>query len=106
MDNNVGILVHGDNHFIVRGPKPTPAEAIALVRHWSVIQIGATTPAALARWSITSKEFRENLTWAVVVPGDNETSLAVVQLLSELAARGVAICNVTLFDPAIYNTEA
>jgi hypothetical protein len=37
----VGILVHGDNHFIVRGPMPDPETALALTRHWSVIQIGA-----------------------------------------------------------------
>jgi hypothetical protein len=59
----VGILVHGDNHFIVRGPLPDQATARALVRHWSIIQIGATTPAALDRWRIITKEFRENLEW-------------------------------------------
>jgi len=87
----VGILVHGNNHFIVRGPLPDRATALALVRHWSVIQIGATTPPALAKWSISSREFREDLEWAVVVPGDGELSQAVVELLSELSARGVAI---------------
>ena len=46
----VGILVHGDNHFIVRGPLPARDVAFALVRYWSVIQIGATTPPALNRW--------------------------------------------------------
>jgi hypothetical protein len=39
----VGILVHGDNHFIVRGPLPDRAAAQALVRHWSLIQIGRPT---------------------------------------------------------------
>jgi hypothetical protein len=39
-----GILVHGDNHFIVRGPKPERDVALALVRHWSVIQIGVSDP--------------------------------------------------------------
>jgi hypothetical protein len=101
MDDSVGILVHGDNHFIVRGPQPDRATAFALVRHWSVIQIGATTPPALDQWRITSKEFRENLAWAIIVPGDSEPSSAVAQLLSELTARGVAICNL-----AIYNTKA
>ena len=48
----VGILVHGDNHFIVRGPLPGRDVALALVRHWSLIQIGATTPPALDRWRI------------------------------------------------------
>jgi hypothetical protein len=94
MQDTVGILVHGDNHFIVRGPKPDRETALALVRHWSVIQIGATTPAALNRWRISSKEFRENLTWAVVVPGENEISPAVAVLLGELSARGVAVLTV------------
>lgn len=65
----VGILVHGDNHFIVRGPQPDRATARALVRHWSLIQVGATTPAALQPWSISTRELRENLQWAVVAPG-------------------------------------
>jgi hypothetical protein len=39
----VGILVHGDNHFIVRGQLPDRDAARAVIRHWSIIQIGATT---------------------------------------------------------------
>jgi len=87
----VGILVHGDNHFIVRGPPPDPDHARALVRFWSVIQIGATTPPELDRWQIVTREFRENLQWAVMVPGDGATSPAVTSLLDELSARGVNI---------------
>jgi hypothetical protein len=87
----VGILVHGDNHFIVRGPLPDWPTALALVRHWTVIKIGATTPAELVPWHISSKEFREDLEWAVVVPGEKEMSPAVAQLLEELAARGTDI---------------
>jgi hypothetical protein len=87
----VGILVHGDNHFIVRGPLPDPETALDLVRHWSLIQIGATTPAALDRWHIVTREFRENLEWAVVMPGDGDVSYAVTQLLDELSIRGVTI---------------
>ena len=87
----VGILVHGDNHFIVRGPFPDRDTALALVRHWSLIQIGSTTPPVLARWQIVSKEFRENLEWAIVVPGDGAISQAVTKLLDELSARGVTI---------------
>lgn len=87
----VGILVNGDNHFIVRGPLPDPVTALALVQHWSCIRIGATTPPALDRWTIVTREFRENLEWAVAVPGDNEISPAVAQLLAELAARGITI---------------
>ena len=87
----VGILVHGDNHFIVRGPLPRPKVARALAQHWSVIQIGATTPPALKRWRIVTREFRENLEWAVVVPGDGEISLAATELLEELSARGIIV---------------
>ena len=87
----VGILVHGDNHFIVRGPPPDWPTALALIRHWSVIQIGAVTPPELTPWRISTKEFREDLAWAMVVPGDAEISPAVVQLLEELAARGIEI---------------
>ena len=87
----VGILVHGDNHFIVRGPLPDRGVALALVRHWSLIQVGATTPPSLDRWRIVSREFRENLEWAVVVPGDGERSPAVTKLLEEMSARGIMI---------------
>jgi len=81
----LGILVHGDNHFIVRGPLPSPETSKALAWHWSVIEIGVVTPPALAQWRISSREFRENLNWAVIVPGDGETSPAVVELLNELS---------------------
>jgi len=87
----VGILVHGDNHFIVRGPLPDREVAIALVRHWSLIQIGAATPLHLAGWHIISREFRENLEWAVVVPCHSETSPAVTTLLDELRERGIIV---------------
>jgi hypothetical protein len=86
----VGILVHGDNHFIVRGPVPDRESALALVRHWSMIQIGAPPP-SLDPWQIVTREFRENLEWAVMVPGDGETSPAVATLLQELTARGIVI---------------
>jgi hypothetical protein len=66
----VGILVHGDNHFIVRGPLPDRQMALELVRHWSLIQIGASTPPTLDRWQIVTREFREDLEWAMVMPGD------------------------------------
>ena len=87
----VGILVHGHNHFIVRGPLPDRKTALELVRHWSLIQIGATTPPPLDRWHVITREFRENLEWAVVVPGNREMSAAVKTLLEELSARGVII---------------
>ncbi|MDQ6700114.1 MAG: hypothetical protein M3Z36_08000 [Acidobacteriota bacterium] len=87
----VGILVHGDNHFIVRGPMPDRASALALIQHWSVIQIGQTTPASLKGWQISTREFRENLEWAVVVQDGIDPSPAVAQLLDELSSRGIAI---------------
>ena len=87
----VGILVHGDNHFIVSGPPPSLRLARELAQHWSIIQIGATTPPALEPWRIITREFRENLAWAVVVPGDGGVSPAVTELLGELAARGIQI---------------
>ncbi len=89
----VGLLVHGDNHFVVRGPLPNRATALALVRHWSVIQIGGTAPRFLERWQISTREFRENLEWAVVVPAESKPSAAVAQLLDELSGRGISIHN-------------
>jgi len=87
----VGILVMGNNHLIVRGPLPDRKAAWALARHWTLIQIGNTMPADLQPWSIRTQEFRENLAWAVMVPGDGEVTPAVAQLLEELSARGIAI---------------
>ncbi len=87
----IGILVCGDNHFIVNGPPPDQATASALARHWSIIQIAQTTPPSLRSWSIVTRAFREDLSWAVVVPGDGEVTPAVAQLLKELSARGIAI---------------
>lgn len=86
-----GILVHGDNHFIVNGPLPPPNLACALAQHWSLVQIGANTPPALEHWRIVTREFRENLEWAVVVPGDGEISGVVTQLLQELSGRGITV---------------
>jgi hypothetical protein len=86
----VGILVHGDNHLILRGPLPEREAALALVRRWSLVQIG---PAALQldKWQVVTREFRENLEWAAVVPGDNKMSRAVAMLLEELSTRGITI---------------
>jgi len=89
----VGILVHGDNHFIVRGPLPDRETALALVRQWSLIRIGETRSLALEKWQIVSREFRENLKWAVIVPAEREIIPAVAILLGELSDRGVAIHN-------------
>jgi hypothetical protein len=85
----VGILVHGNNHFILSRPSPDEATALALLGHWSIVQIGEAKSSSFWRWQIRPKEFRENLEWAVIVPGDRETSPGVAQLLGELSARGV-----------------
>jgi hypothetical protein len=87
----VGILVHGNNHFVLSGPSPDDAAALELARHWSLTQIGESKSLVFDRWQIRSKEFRENLEWAVIVPGDRDTSPGVIQLLEELSVRGVAI---------------
>jgi hypothetical protein len=87
----VGILVHGNNHFILSGPLPDDGTSLALVRHWSIIQIGEVKSSSFGQWQIRDREFRENLEWAVVVPGDREVSPGVAQLLGELSARGVTI---------------
>ena len=84
----LGILVHGDNHFIIEGPCPDPATAHALVKQWSVIQIGGVAP--LPGWEIRTKAFREDLEWAVIVDEETAMSPAVVTLLAEMAARGVS----------------
>jgi hypothetical protein len=89
----IGILVCGNNHFIVNGPPPDRATALALARHWSLIQIGQSTPSSLRSWTIVTRAFREDLAWAVVVSGDGETTPAVAKLLKDLSARGIAIRN-------------
>ena len=87
----VGILVHGNNHFILSGPPLDENNALELVRYWSIIQIGEAKSSSFGQWEIRSKEFRENLEWAVIVPGEREVSPGVAQLLEELSARGVII---------------
>lgn len=86
-----GILVVGDNHFIVEGPKPDRETALELARHWSLITIGSVTPVHLTRWRIINRAFRENLEWAIRVAGDGGPSPAVAQLLAELEARGIRV---------------
>ncbi len=85
----IGLLVHGDNHFIVDGPKPDRVVAEALIRCWSIIRIGARQPPDLAEWNIVSKAFREDLKWAIIIPAATGIAPAVTELLDELAVRGV-----------------
>jgi len=85
----IGILVHGDNHFVVAGVCPDRAAALHLVRQWTVIQVGPRPETA--GWEIVNQAFREDLEWAVVVAGGSAHSQAVVVLLAEMEARGIVI---------------
>ncbi len=87
----VGILVHGNNHFILSGQEPTEEEAIRVTRGFSVVEIGKPVASTFEKWEIRNKEFQENLEWAVVVPADTEITKGVSKLLGELAERGVVI---------------
>jgi hypothetical protein len=62
-----------------------------LARYWSIVQIGEVKSQKFERWEIRNKEFRENLEWAVIVPGDREISRAIEELLTELQDRGAVI---------------
>lgn len=89
----LGVLVHGDNHFIVRGPLPSPEQARALVERWSLIRIGSGVDATRESgpWRVSTREFRENLQWAVLVEASSPPQPAIVELLRELEARSVRI---------------
>jgi len=87
----VGILVHGNNHFILSGPEPSGEEAVRMSREFTLVKVGKTPVNSFEKWEIRNKEFRENLEWAVVVPADTEITHGVSQLLGELAERGVVI---------------
>jgi hypothetical protein len=87
----LGILVHGDNHFILTGPMPDEASAVTMARHWSIVQIGGEKSARFEKWEIRTKEFRENLEWAVIVPGETGITAGVLKLLEEISARGIQI---------------
>ena len=80
MKRMVGILVHGNNHYVLSGPRPSQAEALQLARNWSLLQIGEVKSQKFGQWEIRNKEFRENLEWAAIVPGDREISLGVAEL--------------------------
>src|ERR1700689_2852257 len=88
----VGILVHGNNHFILRGPAPDAAEAATLARHWSIIQIGEERSLRFGEWEIRTKKFRKTQEGAGgggTGGGDGDISSGVQQMRGELAARGV-----------------
>jgi hypothetical protein len=90
----LGILVSGGNHLILAGPLPAPACARALVRRYA-LSLAAITPALdrsgqYHQWTIRTREFRENLQWAVVA-GSEPPSPAVRDLLEGLSRRGVRV---------------
>ena len=90
----LGILVYGDNHLILSGPRPSVEEARMLARRAGmslVTEIGGTAAGVPEPWRISTKEFRENLEWAVVVPGGPAMTAAVRRLLNEMMARGVKV---------------
>ncbi|HUQ91707.1 MAG TPA: hypothetical protein VM120_08495 [Bryobacteraceae bacterium] len=91
----LGILVHGANHFIVNGPRPSWAHALLLSRKWEMPVPGTQPPwpPELDQWSICTKAFREDLEWALVLPSEEPHSPAVAQLLEELEGRGVRPVN-------------
>jgi hypothetical protein len=86
-----GILVHGGNHFIVNGPSPSDTEARELARRWEIPEIGCDAGAPWREWSLCTRAFRENLSWAVVLASGESATAAVRTLLEELAARGVTV---------------
>jgi hypothetical protein len=57
----VGILIHGNNHFILSGPLPDEAAPVAPVRNWSIVQIGEAKSSSFGEWEIRSKSFER--TW-------------------------------------------
>ncbi len=90
----LGLIVHGEDHFLIRGPKPDAAMARYLVRRWifpSIEDLLGTSPPIPADWKITTSEFRENIEWTIVLSCAQSPSPAVAQLVAEVAARGVAV---------------
>jgi hypothetical protein len=71
--------------------RPAALTLLRLAHYWSIIQIGGKTPPGLEGWRISTREFREDLEWAVVVEGEGDMTPAVALLLGELAARGIVI---------------
>ena len=91
----LGLLVYGDNHLVLRGPRPAQAQAWAMAAHFglSLAQIRPQLDRSgeFREWRISVREFREELAWAVVLPASTALSPAVRQLLDELAARDIVV---------------
>ncbi len=59
----LGLIVYGEDHFLIRGPKPDAAMARYLVRRWifsSIEDLLGTSPPIPANWQITTSEFSES----------------------------------------------
>lgn len=69
---------------------PDRETARRLAWQWEVPQLGVP-PLPPSPWRIVTKAFREDLAWAIVLPGEQPASPAVSQLLGELTARGVPV---------------
>ena len=94
LTTSLGLIVYGEDHFLIRGPKPDAVMARYLVRRWifpSIEDLLRTSPPIPADWQITTSEFRENIEWTIVLSCDQDPTAAVAQLVSEIAARGVAV---------------
>ena len=92
---SLGLLVYGDNHLVLRGPRPAQSEVREIVAHFGLSLAQIRPPldrsGEFREWRVSLREFREELAWAVVLPADSTVSPAVRQLLDELAAREIGI---------------
>ena len=92
---SLGLLVYGDNHLVLRGPRPAQAQAWAMAAHFglSLAQIRPQLDRSgeFRGWCISVREFREELAWAVVLRAGTPHNSAVAQLLDELAQRNIVI---------------
>ena len=80
-----------EQSFYFAGAATEQSRGAPLADNWRLVQIGEVKPTKFEQWEICFKEYRESLQWAMILPGERETSPAVVELLAELARRGVAI---------------
>jgi hypothetical protein len=90
----LGIVVFGEEHFLIRGPKPDAEMARYLVRRWifpSTEDLLGISPPMPDEWKITTREFREDIEWVIVLSSAVALNPAVKTLLEEVATRGVEI---------------
>ena len=92
---SLGLLVYGDNHLVLRGPRPAQAQALAMAAHFGLslarISPKLESSGEFREWRISLREFREDLAWAVVLRADTPHNSAVAQLLDQLAQRDIVI---------------